>query len=220
MIQLVYERTARARVLQRVVVATDDERIGRTVESFGGEWVLTDAHHESGTDRIAQAARILDLEQGDLILNVQGDEPLVSAVMLEVLAGALEQRPDAAMATLAFASRDLRDFQDGNVVKVVVGLDDCALYFSRAPVPFVRDASMASTTFLKHLGFYAYRNSFLQTFTALPQGRLEALEKLEQLRALEHGHRIVVALSPRETHGVDTPEDLARIEAQWDEHGL
>ncbi len=219
MIEHVYERSARSGALQRVVVATDDDRVARAVDSFGGEFVFTRADHLSGTDRIAEAARILQLDESDIIVNVQGDEPLVSGKMIEVLVGALKNSNGAAMATLAFPSESLEGYQDPHVVKVVVAMDGRALYFSRSPLPFMRDPGNASISYLKHLGFYAYGNEFLQTFTQLPEGRLEAMEKLEQLRALEHGHPIVVAISPQDTHGVDTPEDLARIERRWKELG-
>lgn len=214
MIRHVHERTARAGSVHRVITATDDDRIAREVASFGGEWVMTNPDHPSGTDRIAEAARILGLADEDMVVNVQGDEPLVTPDMLQVLVEALEGSPDAAMATLAHPSSSAREYLDPNVVKVVTALDGSALYFSRSPLPFVRDGSQTPTTFLKHLGFYAYRNSFLQAFTALPEGRLEAQEKLEQLRALENGRRIMVAISPDDTHGVDTPQDLDRLEGR------
>jgi len=215
MIQHVCERSAQAGVVQRVVVATDDHRVAQAVNAFGGEVIMTREDHPSGTDRIAEAARILQLERGDMVINVQGDEPMVSKDMIEVLVESLKNANGPEMATLAFPTESLQGYEDPHVVKVVVDMHGRALYFSRSPLPFLRDGGSAPLSYLRHLGFYAYRNSFLQTFTQLPEGKLEAREKLEQLRALEHGHSIQVAISPRETHGVDTPEDLATIERQW-----
>jgi len=211
MIQHVYERSRRAARLDRLVVATDDARILEAVEKFGGEALLTRSDHPSGTDRLAEAAGILGLAEDDVVINVQGDEPLVEPVMIECLIEAIEQSSECPMATLAFVSENEVDYQSANVVKVVVDELGRALYFSRSPVPFRRDVSGEPLSFLKHLGFYAYRYGFLKLFTGLPPGRLESLEKLEQLRVLEHGYAIQVALSPVETHGVDTPEDLQRL---------
>lgn len=212
MIRHVYERVRSAAVLDRVVVATDDARIVEAVRGFGGEVVLTRTDHPTGTDRLAEAALLLGLESEDIVVNVQGDEPLVAPVMIERLVEALCRNPSVPMATLACASGDEADYRGSNVVKVVVDHAGRALYFSRSPIPFDRDRAAGPPSFLKHLGFYAYRCGFLKVFTGLPSGRLEGMEKLEQLRALEHGHGIQVALSPVETHGVDTPEDLKRVE--------
>lgn len=211
MIEHVYERSRRALRLERLVVATDDERIAGVVEGFGGEALLTRRDHPSGTDRVAEAAAKLGLGDEDVLVNIQGDEPLVEPVMIERLIEAALKSPQAPMATLAFASKNESDYLSPNVVKVVVDGQGRALYFSRSPIPFRRDDSSEPLEFLKHLGFYAYRHGFLKTFKTLSPGRLETLEKLEQLRALEHGYAIQVALSPVETHGVDTPEDLERL---------
>ena len=213
MIQYVYERARAASRLDRLIVATDDSRIADAVQGFGGEYLLTSARHPSGTDRLAEAGRLLGLGDEDLVVNIQGDEPLVEPVMIHRLIEALEASPDCPMATLAFRSTKLADYLNPNVVKVVTDRSGRALYFSRSPIPAHRDGSGESVSFLKHLGFYAYRHAFLQTFTRLPAGVLEEAEKLEQLRAMEHGHTILVAPSPVETQGVDTPEDLEKLTA-------
>ncbi len=208
MIQHVYERSARVSCLDRVLVATDDRRIFDAVRSFGGEAIMTREDHSSGTDRLAEAGLLLGLGDDDIVVNIQGDEPLVEPAMIECLVQSLG---DAPMATLAFQSHDEEEYASPNVVKVVVDRSMKALYFSRSPIPCRRDADGSPLSFLKHLGFYAYRHAFLQRFTRLPAGALETQEKLEQLRTLEHGYPIHVALSPVETHGIDTPRDLERI---------
>ncbi|MGV8074417.1 MAG: 3-deoxy-manno-octulosonate cytidylyltransferase [Syntrophobacteraceae bacterium] len=211
MIRHVYERSSRASRLNRLLVATDDTRIIHAVKIFGGEALLTRNDHQSGTDRLAEAGRLLALSDEDIVVNIQGDEPLVEPAMIDDLIEALEKATNCPMATLAYASRDNADYMSPNVVKVVVDQNGRALYFSRSPLPFRRDISDEPVLFLKHLGFYAYRQAFLQHFTKLPPGRLEQIEKLEQLRAIEHGFSIQVALSSTATHGVDTPEDLERL---------
>jgi 3-deoxy-manno-octulosonate cytidylyltransferase (CMP-KDO synthetase) len=212
MIEWVYKRSAGAKGLDRLVVATDSREILDAVLAFGGECILTGPEHPSGTDRAAEAARILGLAAEDIVVNIQGDEPLVEPEMIELLADGLKCSPRCPMATLAFESSNRHEFEDPNVVKVVVNREWEALYFSRAPIPYRREAvPEGSFRFLKHLGFYAYRHAFLETFTVTPPGKLEEAEKLEQLRALENGHAIKVILSPFETISVDTPEDLERI---------
>ncbi len=211
MIRRVYEGCARATVLSRVLVATDDSRILDAVRNFGGEALLTSTDHPSGTDRIAEACRLMEVGEDAIVVNIQGDEPLLEPIMIRLLVEALRDS-GASMATLVFESGNEKEYLDPNVVKAVVDREGKALYFSRSPLPYVRDRDHAApVSFLKHLGFYAYRNSFLQRFTQLPQGRLEQIEKLEQLRALENGFTIQTANSPMETHGVDTPEDLEYI---------
>jgi len=211
MIQHVYERSAAATGLDQVYVATDDSRIEAAVHRFGGRSVMTREDHASGTDRLEEACGILRLNKDDVVVNIQGDEPLVHPDMIEDLVRALLEDPRCPMATLAFSSRNEIQYHDPNVVKVVTDLGDRALYFSRSPLPFRRDPDARPLEFLKHLGFYAYRCGFLKTFSKLGQGTLEEIEKLEQLRALEHGYSIRVALTPHETHGVDTPEDIEEI---------
>lgn len=210
MIQHVYERAGKCQKLDDLLVATDDRRIAQAVKAFGGKSVLTRNDHESGTDRIFEASESLGLIDSDIVVNIQGDEPLLVPEMIEQLAGALRSSSDRKMATLAFVSHDREEYLNPNVVKVVTDSNGCALYFSRSPLPYFRN-DLNNLGFLKHLGFYAYRQSFLRIFTELPPGRLEKAEKLEQLRAMEHGYSIHVVLSPVETHGVDTPEDLEKI---------
>jgi 3-deoxy-manno-octulosonate cytidylyltransferase (CMP-KDO synthetase) len=212
MIQHVYERAQGCFRLDRLVIATDDRRIVSAVEGFGGEALLTREDHASGTDRVAEACQLLNTSGSDIVVNIQGDEPLVESIMLDCLVEAMESTPDAFIATLAFESTSDLEYHDPNVVKVVVDRNGRALYFSRSPLPYRRDAFDEPRTFLKHMGYYAYRYSFLRTFTELPPGRLENLEKLEQLRALENGFSIQVALSPVETFGVDTPDDLKKVQ--------
>jgi 3-deoxy-manno-octulosonate cytidylyltransferase (CMP-KDO synthetase) len=195
MIQHVYERARRADRLDRL---------------------MTRAEHPSGTDRLSEACDLLGLAEEDVIVNIQGDEPALEAIMIDLLIEALEKSPYAPMATLVFKSRKEEDYLDHNVVKVVADEHARALYFSRSPIPYRREASGEPLSFLKHLGFYAYRHDFLRTFTGLPPGRLENLEKLEQLRALEHGYPIQIAFSPMDSHGVDTPEDLERLSSLWE----
>ncbi|MEN6437747.1 MAG: 3-deoxy-manno-octulosonate cytidylyltransferase [Syntrophobacter sp.] len=210
MIQHVYERTALCPRLCKVVVATDDTRIMTAVESFGGNCVLTRADHRSGTDRLNEAAELLGLADDDLVINVQGDEPFVEPSMIGMLIEAATES-DSEMATLAFPSEDMDEFLDPNCVKVVMDGSKKALYFSRAPIPFSRDVQRGKQTFLKHLGFYAYRRWFLRQITALAAGELETAERLEQLRALENGYSIRVALSPVDSLSVDTPADLEKV---------
>lgn len=210
MIQHVYERAGTCQQLDDLLVATDDRRIAQAVEAFGGKSVLTRNDHESGTDRIFEASESLGLMDSDIVVNIQGDEPLLVPEMIEQLADTLQNSSDRKMATLAFVSHDREEYFNPNVVKVVTDSNGRALYFSRSPLPYFRD-DPNNLIFLKHLGFYAYRQSFLRAFTQLSPGRLEKAEELEQLRAIEHGHSIHVALSPVETHGVDTPEDLEKI---------
>lgn len=210
MIQHVYERAAKAATLQRLVVATDDPRIERAVAKFGGEVLMTSRDHPSGTDRVAEASRQLMLQGDAIVVNIQGDEPLVQAEMIDSLAQILQKNTDVPMATLAYPDTDRNDLLDPDVVKVVLDAKGRALYFSRSPIPAVRDES-SPPPYYKHLGFYGYRNGFLQEFTKLSPGVLEKLEKLEQLRALEHGFSISVVISPSDSISVDTAEDLARV---------
>ncbi|OIP92489.1 MAG: 3-deoxy-manno-octulosonate cytidylyltransferase [Syntrophobacteraceae bacterium CG2_30_61_12] len=213
-IQWVWERVSRCTELDSVWIASDDERILNAVAAFGGRAIATRADHPSGTDRLAEAAANLGLAADDLVINVQGDEPMIQSELITTLIETLVAAPGADMGTLATASRSRETLFDPNVVKVVVDRDWNALYFSRAAIPHRRDPGEPHE-FLQHLGFYAYRRAFLETFTRLPPGPLEQLERLEQLRALEHGYRIRVGLSAFATIGVDCPEDLARLEQTW-----
>ena len=222
MIEHVYRRCRRAALLSDVVVATDDARIMRCVAGFGGTAVMTSTRHRSGTDRIAEAIqkfeiRPLDFARGDntkigIVINIQGDEPLVSPRAIDRLAQAMIDDPRMEMATLAARFRDRGELVSPNTVKIAVDKGGYALYFSRAIIPFYREpASFDLCNYRKHIGIYAYRADFLEQFTAWPPGRLEQIEKLEQLRALEHGVRIRVVFTKHHSPAVDTPDDLRRL---------
>jgi 3-deoxy-manno-octulosonate cytidylyltransferase (CMP-KDO synthetase) len=214
LIQHVHERACLARKADRVIVATDDPRIEAAVRSFGGEAVMTRADHPSGTDRIAEVARGLPHE---VIVNLQGDEPLIDPAALDLLIALLEADPAAQMATLACPIPGCKQYLATSCVKVVTDAAGNALYFSRSPIPHVRDGEPDFTArpprFLQHIGTYAYRRPFLLRLASTPPHPLEAAEKLEQLRALALGCRIAVGLVDQPTLGVDTPEDYERFRA-------
>jgi 3-deoxy-manno-octulosonate cytidylyltransferase (CMP-KDO synthetase) len=208
MIVRVYERVRHARGLDAVIVATDDERIADAVTRHGGDVRMTRADHRTGTDRIAEVARHLSC---DIVVNVQGDEPLIDPVTIEDVIRPLVDDPSLPMATVRRETSDSADYLNPNVVKVVIDLRGDALYFSRAAIPGRgADGSGPRPPCYAHLGLYAYRRDFLLTFAALPQTPLERIESLEQLRALEHGFRIRTVSTLNDTVGVDTPEDLER----------
>jgi 3-deoxy-manno-octulosonate cytidylyltransferase (CMP-KDO synthetase) len=211
MLQHVYERASQARYLSKLIVATDDERIYKAARSFGAAVVMTRADHLSGTDRVAEAA---SGDTASVIVNIQGDEPLIDPTAIDAATLALLDDPDVPMATLKKAIEDLREIDDPNVVKVVTNLAGEAIYFSRCAIPFARDDGRA--VLYKHLGLYVYRREFLLAYSALPVGPLERMEKLEQLRALENGHRVRVVETEYESLGVDTPEDLERVSALFE----
>ena len=208
LIQHVYERACQAHRASQVVVATDDPRIVAAVESFGGEVVLTRRDHPSGTDRVAEVASRIEAE---IIVNLQGDEPLIDPEALDLLPELLTRDPGVEMATLAVPMSSIEQWQDPNCVKVVRDKQGRALYFSRSPIPFVRDGQPRLTTqpqcFLQHLGLYAYRRPYLLRLAKLPPEPLEQLEKLEQLRVLASGERIQVGVVRQAAIGVDTYED-------------
>jgi 3-deoxy-manno-octulosonate cytidylyltransferase (CMP-KDO synthetase) len=211
LVQHVYERACQARADQ-VIVATDDARIVAAVESFGGRVVLTRRDHPSGTDRVAEVARRLDAE---VVVNLQGDEPLIDPATLDLLPALLERDPDADVATLATPITSAEQWHNPNCVKVVRDACGRALYFSRSPIPFVRggepDFAAAPPSFLQHLGLYAYRRRFLLSLASLPPDPLEELEKLEQLRVLAVGRRIHVGIVSHAAGGVDTYDDYRRF---------
>ncbi len=216
LVQRVYEQAAQARLIDRVVVATEDTRILEAVEAFGGDALLTSADCQTGTDRIAEVARQHDY---DLVVNIQGDEPLMRPEMIDQLIQGMHETPDCAMGTLARKIESARVLENPNVVKVAVARNGNALYFSRSTIPYVRDARnneplewLRLSTFYKHLGIYAFRKSFLLEFVRLPPSPLEATEKLEQLRALENGFTIKVWITPYDSIGVDRPEDIELVE--------
>ncbi|HIE04112.1 MAG TPA: 3-deoxy-manno-octulosonate cytidylyltransferase [Candidatus Latescibacteria bacterium] len=210
MIRWVWERTCRAGAVGRVIVATDDPRVAEVVEEFGGEVVMTSPEHPSGTDRVAEVAKGLS---PDLVVNVQGDEPFLDPEVVDQVVEAI-LKLDVPMATAAGRIDDPEQLWDPSVVKVVLDLEGHALYFSRSPIPFLRDVPeegwLEKAKFLRHIGIYAYRREFLMTLSGLPPTPLELYEKLEQLRALEHGYKIAVAETEYQSFGVDTPEDLRR----------
>lgn len=212
LIEHVYERASLAQNVSQVVVATDDHRIFSAVKSFGGDVVMTREDHISGTDRVAEVSEKL---QAETIINLQGDEPLIEPSALDFVAELLQRHRDAAMATLACPIREQRYYTDKNCVKVVVGELGQALYFSRSPIPAVRDGepefSKQPFQFFQHIGLYAYRRKFLQRLAATPACELEQLEKLEQLRVLSLGQRIQVGMVAQAAQGVDTPEDYERF---------
>jgi 3-deoxy-manno-octulosonate cytidylyltransferase (CMP-KDO synthetase) len=210
LIQWVWEQARRVPGLNGLWVATDDARIKKAVEAFGGEALMTRADHPSGSDRLAEAADLLKLPLEDIVVNIQGDQPVFPPQLVRQLAALLERDCSAVMATPARRFTDPETAQDANVVKVVIDHRGRALYFSRSPLPFWREGG--KPYYFKHIGIYAYRVEFLKNFVTLPPGRLEEAEKLEQLRALEYGFPIHVVETTGDTLEVDTPEDLARVE--------
>lgn len=213
MIQHVYERVARSRMVDRVVVATDDERIREYVTEFGGEAIMTSPEHLSGTDRIAAAAR--ELGGADIIVNVQGDEPMIEPVMLDLLLGRL-QGTDCDCATLVSRISTIRELFDTNVVKVVLRNDFSPLYFSRSPIPCIRDREpeqwLDAHPFYRHIGVYAYRQLSLEKFITAAPSSLELAEQLEQLRMLSLGMQMLCIETEYTGHAVDTPEDVMHVE--------
>lgn len=218
-----FEQARKAKNVSRVIVATDDERILNAVLENGGEAILTDKNHQSGSDRIAEVAA--ELPENSIIANVQGDEPLISPRTIEKAVEAILQEERADISTTCERICDLRDVLSFNVVKVVTDENDFALYFSRSPIPFPRDAAKKHGSledalrnepvllekFRKHTGLYVYRREFLIRFSGLPQSVLEKTESLEQLRALENGAKIKVVETEESSIGVDTKEDFERV---------
>ena len=203
MIQRVYERACQAKLLNQVIIATDDERILRASKKFGALAYMTSSHHRSGTERIAEVAEKIDTP---IIINIQGDEPLLEGKMLDDLVIAL-QDDSIPMASLMAKVTDLIILQDSNTVKVVVDKNGYALYFSRSPLPF-----QPPDYFFQHLGIYGYQRNFLLNFRNWPTSRLEKVEKLEQLRVIENGYRIKMIETPFPTLSVDVPQDIIKVE--------
>lgn len=211
MIQHVYERAVQCTELAGVYVATDDSRIADCVTSFAGRVIMTRPDHVSGTDRICEAATALGVKDEDVIVNIQGDQPLFDPSVVTDLVGPFIADPDLCMSTLKFRIRNPEEVANPNHVKVVTDAAGFALYFSRAPIPFYREQGAAGVHY-KHLGFYAYRMDFLQRFSRMPEGRLESAEKLEQLRVLENGFRMRVVEASFDSIEVDVAADVRRVE--------
>ncbi|MDP2654860.1 MAG: 3-deoxy-manno-octulosonate cytidylyltransferase [Candidatus Omnitrophota bacterium] len=210
MIQHVWQQVKKCRLLDEVLIACDDKRIVEAARGFSAKAVMTSPEHASGTDRIAEAVENIP---ANIIVNIQGDEPLIRPSVIDNLAKALIQDDECPMATVIKPIQDEDELSDPNVVKVVINQNRHAMYFSRAPVPYIRDKkSSKNVVYYKHIGLYAYKKSFLRTFTRLPPSRLEQIERLEQLRALEAGYKIRTVVTNYESVGVDTPEDLQKVE--------
>jgi 3-deoxy-manno-octulosonate cytidylyltransferase (CMP-KDO synthetase) len=207
---------------REVVIATDHEDIAAPLSAMGFRVCMTSALHETGTDRLAEAVRELRLDHGEIVVNVQGDEPLIDPELVRAVAAQLEAQPEASISTAVHPITDGKTFFDPNVVKVVLDADGFAQYFSRAPIPYARDAFAKSRDALpeglpayRHIGIYGYRVRFLREYASLAPTLPERFEALEQLRALGHGHRIAVALWPHGMEaGVDTEADLERVRAR------
>jgi 3-deoxy-manno-octulosonate cytidylyltransferase (CMP-KDO synthetase) len=210
MIRLVYDRCREIPMINSIYVATDSPEIAEVVKNFGGSVVMTKSDHQTGTDRIAEAASILNLMAETIVLNVQGDQPALNPAHPFLLAQALAKEPQLKMATLAVPMVNPSEANDPNHVKVVFDQNNLALYFSRAPIPWPRDQKPGS--YYKHIGVYAYRAGFLKQFVAWPQGRLEVVESLEQLRVLEHRVELKVVVADGLSPEVDVPEDIAKVE--------
>ena len=216
MVQRVYERAKQSRLLTDVIIATDDERIASVVRKFGGKAVMTAPEIQSGSDRVAFVARGLD---ADIIVNVQGDEPLIEPAMIDQTIQLLIDDDTAVVGTAVKKITSLDELLTPNVVKVVIDKNNYALYFTRSLVPFIRDSQEVTdwptrAVFYKHFGIYVYRGSFLQRYASLPSTPLEQAEKLEQLRILENGFRIKVGITEFDSIPVDTQEDLDRVRAK------
>ena len=210
MIQRVYEQAKKSSVADRTIVATDDHRIVAAVEAFGGEAMMTSDTCRSGTDRVAEVARNLNLGPKEILINIQGDQPVFDPRCLDQMIQPFDTE-DISMSTLAFKIRDPREITDPKDVKVVINRNGFALYFSRAQIPFPRDGQ-TDVAYYKHLGFYAYTREFLDQIQTLATGTCEQVEKLEQLRVLEHGFPIKVVVTPYDSPEIDLPEDIRRIE--------
>lgn len=210
LIQHVYERAKRSTKLDDLVVAADDQRVVKAVEDFGGKVILTSKEYTSGTDRLREVASLIDAR---IIINIQGDEPLIHHSMIDSLALALLYDPNIPMATVIRKIDNEEELNNPNVVKVVIDKFGQALYFSRQVIPYLREPFLKKSeiTFYKHIGLYGYTRDFLFTFNNMPPTPLEKAEKLEQLRALEHGYKIKTIETTFDTIGVDTPEDLERV---------
>jgi 3-deoxy-manno-octulosonate cytidylyltransferase (CMP-KDO synthetase) len=213
MIRHVYERTCQVPLFSQVIVATDDRRIQDAVRGFGGDVRMTSEKHKTGTDRLAEVAQDLD---ADIIVNVQGDEPLIQPAMIEQAIYPLLHDSDVSIGTLKYRITEPAELFDPNIVKVITDVSDRAIYFSRSPIPYIKGKDMHGAgfqdfTFYRHIGLYAYRRDFLLKFIGLPHTPLEIVEGLEQLRAVEHGYIVKVVETIYQSIGVDAPADLAKV---------
>lgn len=216
LIEHVYSRVRQASSVNGVIIAADDQRIADVVRGFGGCVKMTSPAHRSGTDRVAEVARGLDV---DIIVNVQGDEPEIRPEMIDAVVSALSRDSEAVMATLANPITTQDELHNPNAVKVVMDNLGYALYFSRSPIPYSMDqvglpalqANLRGETFFRHIGIYSYRRDFLLQYPSLQPSRLEEVERLEQLRVISNGYKIKIALTPYQCQGVDTPEDFSRF---------
>jgi 3-deoxy-manno-octulosonate cytidylyltransferase (CMP-KDO synthetase) len=214
LIQHTYERALLAESLDKVLIAADDERVLAACRSFGAPCTMTSLDHQSGTDRIAEAVRDINV---DIVVNLQGDEPEIDPANIDIVAKLLMDDASCPMATLVAPLNDKNQIADPNIVKVVVARNGRAIYFSRHPIPYDRDSAGIGPEreYLRHLGIYAYRKDFLMEITSLPQGRLEVIEKLEQLRVLENGFAIMTAKVNHSCDGIDTPAQYAAFAARY-----
>nr|HID60155.1 3-deoxy-manno-octulosonate cytidylyltransferase [Desulfobacterales bacterium] len=219
MIWWVYHRAKDATILNDTVVATDDERILHCVKDFGGKVLMTSSDHRSGTDRVAEAARLLKLNDDDIVINIQGDQPAFDSRCIDQVVGPLLGDRSLEMSTLVYRITNPNEISNPNNVKAIFDLMGYALYFSRSSIPYARDHSL-QFDYYKHIGIYAYRKSFLERFISFPQGRLEKIEKLEQLRALEHGHRIKVVETTYDSVEIDVAEDVEKAENALRKQGV
>lgn len=208
MVQHVWEKAKQARLLDDLIIACDDERTYKIVKNFGGKAILTAKEHTSGTERITEVVNPLEVK---IIVNIQADEPMLDSSMIDGIIRELLEDKTLEVATVVKKIEHLEEINDSHVVKAVLDKYNFALYFSRSPIPFIRDNALAEGVYYKHIGLYAYTKDFLFTYKNLPESKLEKLEKLEQLRILENGHRIKVIETKFETISVDTPDDLVRV---------
>ncbi len=209
-IQHVYERAKKARLLDDLIIAADDDRILQVVQKFGGKAVFTSKSHSTGTDRLTEVVNQIDVR---IVVNIQGDEPLINPLLIDDLVRTMQDDPTIVMATAVKKSKSVEEFKSPDVVKAIIDQNRWALYFSRQPIPSFLKLDADKNFFYKHIGIYAYNKDFLFTFKKLPKSYLEKNERLEQLRALESGYRIKVVETHFETVGVDTPDDLELAKA-------
>ncbi|MHC5074097.1 MAG: 3-deoxy-manno-octulosonate cytidylyltransferase [Planctomycetota bacterium] len=210
LIQHTWEQACKAKLPTGVIIATDDEKVADAAKSFGAECVMTSKEHQSGTDRIAEAVKDMDV---DIVINIQADEPEIGPENIDFLARLLIEHPNALMATLAADFSEAQQISDANIVKVITDNSGRAIYFSRSPIPYDRETQGIgpAQNYLRHIGTYAYRKDFLMEITKLPQTKLEQIEKLEQLRAIENGFSIIVGKVRHIAEGIDTPEQYAQF---------